>query len=212
MLTIRHFIGSFLIFVGFWLASMAVLAKIYGIGNTPVLLASVIQFALMLGIAALFDRLLFNDIVEGDIDDKRQDILRGLGLGIILWVVSFCVMSLELRAFGLTSPIYDSVKEFMGKAGPLGAVMVVAIGPVSEELFFRGVIYRSIANSWGVAAGVILSALVFGLVHFHPLAILPAVITGVILALAYEKTGSLLLAVIAHMTLNAIQMLIYLIF
>ena len=45
------------------------------------------------------------------------------------------------------------------------ALLAITIGPLMEELFFRGVFYPVIAKPWGAGWGVFLSALPFALLH-----------------------------------------------
>jgi membrane protease YdiL (CAAX protease family) len=45
------------------------------------------------------------------------------------------------------------------------AIIVVVLGPVAEELVFRGFLMPLIARSFGVATGILATALVFGALH-----------------------------------------------
>jgi len=97
--------------------------------------------------------------------------------------------------------------------GPLTAaqlawilVLVCALVPVGEELFFRGFVYGTLRR-WGVAAAVGLSALFFAAVHQQLVHFLPIFLLGVILALLYERTGSLVPAVIVHAINNLVAIL-----
>jgi CAAX protease family protein len=72
------------------------------------------------------------------------------------------------------------------------------IGPITEEIFFRGIIY-GFFRRWGVAVAVISSTLIF--VCIHPIgANMPVTQTagGLLFALAYEKEQSLIVPVTLH--------------
>jgi membrane protease YdiL (CAAX protease family) len=102
--------------------------------------------------------------------------------------------------------------EFLAPAGPgrrwitiAGMVLVAAVlGPVAEELLFRGVAYPGLRNALGPWAAVPLSATVFGLAHRNlgwPAVGFTAVM-GVAFALLVEGSGSLWPAVVAHVLVN----------
>lgn len=70
--------------------------------------------------------------------------------------------------------------------------------PVAEEMFFRGVVYGFLRR-WGVVPALILSTLFFVLPHLPgPGLPLNQVIGGIIFALAYELTGSLMVPITVH--------------
>ena len=79
--------------------------------------------------------------------------------------------------------------------------MLAAIAGVSEELLFRGVIQPWIEASWGIAAGLIVSNIIFGLVHaVTPLYAVLAAIVGIYLGLSldYGVDRNLLTPIIIH--------------
>jgi uncharacterized protein len=79
--------------------------------------------------------------------------------------------------------------------------MLAAIAGVSEELLFRGVIQPWMESSWGMAAGLIGSNLIFGLVHaVTPLYAVLAAFVGIYLGLSLDYGGdrNLLTPVIIH--------------
>jgi len=80
-------------------------------------------------------------------------------------------------------------------------LILAAIAGVSEELLFRGVIQPWIETSWGISAGLILSNIVFGLVHaVTPLYAVLAALVGVYLGLSLDYGGerNLLTPIIIH--------------
>jgi membrane protease YdiL (CAAX protease family) len=88
----------------------------------------------------------------------------------------------------------------------LGVVTLV-LAPVAEELLFRGVIYawvRQISRPW---IAVLISSLLFALVHANLLAFLPLFLFAVMLALLYEKTRNLLACITAHAVFNGLNFL-----
>src|SRR5690606_4719168 len=77
------------------------------------------------------------------------------------------------------------------------------VAPIAEEIAFRGVLYGWLRQRFGVPAGVAISALLFSVAHGIP-ALIPALaVQGMVLALLYERSGSLWPPIIAHGTYNA---------
>jgi membrane protease YdiL (CAAX protease family) len=48
------------------------------------------------------------------------------------------------------------------------AILAVGLAPILEELFFRGLIQRSLERKWGIAGGILGASALFALVHFMP--------------------------------------------
>lgn len=72
------------------------------------------------------------------------------------------------------------------------------VGPVAEEIFFRGILY-GFFRRWGVIVAVVLSTAVFVLPHLgsHGLPI-TQVVGGILFAIAYEIEGSLMTPITIH--------------
>ena len=73
------------------------------------------------------------------------------------------------------------------------------LAPVAEELFFRGLFYTALRQRLGIAAAATVSSLVFAIGHIDALGVVAAsFIMGIALALAYEYTRSLWVAIAIH--------------
>lgn len=99
---------------------------------------------------------------------------------------------------------YEAVAEtLMNKEEMLVSFACVGIfAPIAEELLFRGLVYRRIRDYIDVKWGIIISALLFGMVHGNMIQFIYATLLGVLLALAYERYKNLLAPIIAHMAAN----------
>ena len=76
------------------------------------------------------------------------------------------------------------------------------VGPMAEELFFRGIIYGYFRR-WGVLTAVFVSALLFSLAHFVMSgAFFIQMIGGIVFAAAYEREKCLLVPVVIHVLGN----------
>ena len=69
-----------------------------------------------------------------------------------------------------------------------GILAIAIIGPVLEELLFRGAITKALLQQYNPTKGILISALLFGVFHINPAQILPAFLIGILLAWTYYKT------------------------
>lgn len=81
----------------------------------------------------------------------------------------------------------------------------VVLGPVAEELVFRGLLFRLCRRHWGLWPSAVLTALLFGIVHGEPWFLFGLIPLGILLAVIYESTGSLTAAAIAHAVHNLVN-------
>jgi membrane protease YdiL (CAAX protease family) len=87
----------------------------------------------------------------------------------------------------------------------LGLVLISAClaAPVAEEILYRGVLFRSLANGLRVPAATLLSAAVFAVVHFYePYGLVSVGIFGAACALCFVASGNLATAIVLHMLYN----------
>jgi membrane protease YdiL (CAAX protease family) len=90
---------------------------------------------------------------------------------------------------------------FAAASGPWFVVLAAAIvvGPaLGEELLFRGLILRSLAAHLPKGLAVVLSAILFGAIHFDALQGSGALLIGLYLGFVAVATGSLWPAIAAH--------------
>jgi membrane protease YdiL (CAAX protease family) len=88
------------------------------------------------------------------------------------------------------------------------AVFAITLGPLCEELFFRGFMQPLLVRSLGVVAGIVLTALPFGLLHLQEYAyswrhVLLISVAGAAFGWIRHRTGSTRAAVIMHAAYNS---------
>jgi membrane protease YdiL (CAAX protease family) len=90
----------------------------------------------------------------------------------------------------------------------LAAFMVVCIAPVTEELLFRGMLYKGFSTSWGKIPAAIVVIILFVLVHDETLrggywlGIFGLIVISIVLILARELSGSLIPPILMHAGFN----------
>lgn len=81
-------------------------------------------------------------------------------------------------------------------------VAVVVLAPLGEEYFFRGLLYRFFKGVVPRIWALVLSALLFALLHFNTFSFLSLFLLGLLLGRAYERTGDLRVPVLMHAFFN----------
>lgn len=92
----------------------------------------------------------------------------------------------------------------IAKLPGLGLVMIVMIGPVLEELLFRGVVLQGLLRSQRPWVAIGQSALLFGIIHFNPAQSVNAFFLGLVFGWLYYRTRSLVLCMATHGLYNAL--------
>jgi hypothetical protein len=87
------------------------------------------------------------------------------------------------------------------------ALTAVVIAPLFEETLFRGALLPVLARQWGAAAGVGLSALVFGLAHLSLGELTPLTLLGLALGWLRLRHGRLGPCVLMHGLWNGLTFL-----
>ncbi|MCD8396044.1 MAG: CPBP family intramembrane metalloprotease [Lachnospiraceae bacterium] len=74
--------------------------------------------------------------------------------------------------------------------------------PIAEELIFRGLVYKRMKTRLSVGQAVFFSALLFALYHGNPIQMIYAFPMALLLALLYDRDGSLAVPILFHMGAN----------
>ena len=135
----------------------------------------------------------------------RSISLKVLGLGLAVYAVYFAVQS----GINHIWPMDLGLLEGFANSQHLGLLLaMVFLAPVTEELIFRGYLFKAWRHTWlGAHGTILLTSVLFTLVHAsqYPLLTLAILFTfSLILGYAREKTGSIWLPIILHMLNNLI--------
>lgn len=114
--------------------------------------------------------------------------------------------------FGIVSPISslipmpDSIKKVVGDmAGQNGIftfLYMVIAAPILEESIFRGIMLDGLLKKYTPIKSILISSLLFGLVHLNPWQFITGLFFGIFIGWIYYKSGSLSLAILIHFTAN----------
>lgn len=110
-------------------------------------------------------------------------------------------METELRRQRLMEPT--------GLGGAVVALFAFTIvSPVTEELLFRGLLLPGLVAHHGRAGGLVLSALLFGAIHFDWPGFVTAAVAGLVLGALRLRSRSLWPCLVLHSAINAVPLLV----
>jgi len=129
----------------------------------------------------------------------------GVGAALIAFLGS-TVVGGGIHLAGLEVQEQPWIRALMADSSALLALTpwIVVLGPISEEVFFRGYVFRRLFSRSGPAAAYLASALLFAVVHWHPVGFPMYAIIGLVFCWVYRKTGSLWAPILGHVTYNAL--------
>jgi uncharacterized protein len=111
-----------------------------------------------------------------------------------------------LDALQMPHPEQQSVETFrqynQASAVLFFMLQAVFVFPVIEELFFRGFLLTFLKNYTSTWLAIVFSAGVFAFAHLNLGIVLPLWFLGIVLGVAYEHTGSLLVPMCIHACFN----------
>lgn len=108
----------------------------------------------------------------------------------------------------LGQPVRQDAGSAHTTAAAILLLVFLAVGaPLVEELFFRGLLLRSLLGRTPVPVAIVLSALLFALAHFETVQFAGLAVFGVVLALLAWRTGRLAPGIGAHAAFNAVAVL-----
>ncbi|MCY3699102.1 MAG: type II CAAX endopeptidase family protein [Gemmatimonadetes bacterium] len=82
------------------------------------------------------------------------------------------------------------------------AILAVVIGPVTEEVLFRGMLVSRWGTKWGIGTGIVVSAVIFGVLH--PVDAAGATAFGFVAALLYLQSRTLIVPIAVHAANNLV--------
>lgn len=86
----------------------------------------------------------------------------------------------------------------------LGSCLII---PIAEELLYRGVVFRRLRMFCGAVPAIILSAVIFGVMHANLVQFLYAGILGVLLAFLLQSTDRMYAPILGHIAANVVAVI-----
>lgn len=141
----------------------------------------------------------------------------------ILALISESTMQWILRVNSLISSKgldtliqWEQHQQSIGMPAHFGEASIILIGfvllvlvPIGEEMLFRGIAYTALSNRFGHTKGLLLSALLFAVLHGTVIHLIPLFLMGIALALLYTRSKSLIPSIITHSLVNLITLVMW---
>lgn len=133
---------------------------------------------------------------------KFSDVALGVALAAALWGVFWLGEFFSTLLFDFARGQVDSIYGMKEGENPLvlTLLMLLIIGP-AEEIFWRGFIQNRFSARWNPNTGLIVTTLVYSLVHlskFNFMLIMAAMVAGLVWGLAYrffpERLGAIIIS------------------
>lgn len=136
--------------------------------------------------------------------------LRGFGSSAVVWMGVSIGAYLAFAAAYVAlvgEPEQEDIADAFGSL-PFQILLIAIAAPISEEVFFRGMMFGGLRRRMPMLLAALISGIVFGGLHAVTgiSAVPPLIAFGFILALLYEKTGSIVPGILLHALNNSVAL------
>lgn len=143
------------------------------------------------------------------------DLLRNVSFLRILFAIGCAVLLYFLldkgldpvceRIFPTSEESYQKTLQTLSKAPVISLFQVCILAPIIEEILMRGYLLNGLSISYGSIIALLMSSLMFALLHFNMVQTFSAFVCGLVLGLLYLQTGSILCCILTHTGYNLIS-------
>lgn len=141
--------------------------------------------------------------------------------GLMIFFITVMSFIIIAGVHDLLSPLFRTYEERttrmvqqLVKAAEVNIVIfligVTIVPAICEEMLFRGFILSGLQTEHGKTRAIILSALLFGLLHFVPSQVVLMTLFGILLGWLTIRTGSILVPILMHFVHNVLAVIVLL--
>lgn len=87
-------------------------------------------------------------------------------------------------------------------------VRIAIVAPIVEEILFRGILLKGFLKNYSVRKSIVVSALLFGIIHMNPWQFSGAFIHGIFYGWWFYKTRSLIPCILGHALNNSLSFIV----
>ncbi|MCY6484098.1 type II CAAX endopeptidase family protein [Clostridium aestuarii] len=106
------------------------------------------------------------------------------------------------------NPIIEKAFEELAISPIVLIISIVFIAPIYEEMIFRGIILNGLAKKINIKVAVVISALLFAVMHMNLIQGINTFFLGILFGFIYIKTKSIYLSIFAHFINNSFGIII----
>jgi membrane protease YdiL (CAAX protease family) len=233
------FIGLIAVFILYQVGGSLLTIAIFGFNlkNADVtslrLLTTAGQILFILLPALIFAKSIYvnvNKIIRVKLPHVSEIIFFSIGLVLLatllqsyLYIQNFVIIKLadtfplidKAKSFfdqidNMVEEAYASLLTYHSVSEASFIIFVVAVVPaICEETFFRGFVQKSFELKYKPFVSALITAVFFGIYHFHPYQIIPLVILGLYFGFAAYKTNSIFVPMSLHFLNNFIALMLF---
>jgi len=177
-------------------------------GNTFFVLISLVGALVLVGILTLF---LNSNRNQDKMSWDSKELSHNLFIGIVIGGIIGLISAISVLVNGISIFSFFSLEGLEANYGPgnfmdhvFFLIAFVLLIPISEELFFRGWMFSALKNKFHWVFAAFITALFSSIFLIGNINFFFLIVMGIIFAVAYEKTGSILTSVVSHMVCNLI--------
>ena len=181
-------------------------ARKFLIGYLPCIIGDVVAIV----IAMKTTNLKFKEDIFTKNKSPKMFILLGtvscIGIGMISGII-YTIYSTILKAEGVIIPAPDINFPAQRTYLILFLIYVCLLGPILEEIIFRGFILKSM-QKYGNLTAIIVSSILFSMFHLNLVQFINPVLMGIVLAFIAIKSKSIVPSIIVHIFNNSITFIV----
>lgn len=138
-----------------------------------------------------------------------RDMPIGLAIGVACQLVLVPLVTLPIFVFtdtdqdALEAPARELTDKAEGPGVLVLVLVVVVAAPLAEEVFFRGMLQRTLARHLPIWPAMLITSVLFGISHFQALQLPALAAFGLVLSVLAHRTGRLGPSIWAHVGFNA---------
>ena len=160
------------------------------------------NFAIAIACLILFRRSLYtqSDHTPCSVSWKKSMVAM---LGCILGTIALDLLS---ELISLPNIVEDQMIDMCRE--PWGMLAIAIGAPIGEEIMFRwGIMGHLLRRNSSVPTAILVSAVLFGLMHMNPAQVFFATAMGIMLGILYWRSGNIIWPIILHVLNNSVACL-----
>ena len=160
------------------------------------------NFAIAIACLILFRRSLYSqsNYAPCSVSWKKSMVAM---LGCILGTIALDLLS---ELISLPNIVEDQMIDMCRE--PWGMLAIAIGAPIGEEIMFRwGIMGHLLKRNVSVPASILVSAVLFGLMHMNPAQVFFAAAMGIMLGILYWRSGNIIWPIILHVLNNSVACL-----
>lgn len=197
-----------------------IVPHIDGIKHTNISLGIIISLYTLLGILSF---IVFKDLYKEGLEEWKKSVIKTMIIILVMYILKIILTIIASIPLGIFFPEYESINSnniaevIKMFPAPIVLIALGILGPIVEEMIFRGILVGKLKKYIPSTICVIVSSILFMFIHIHVLSIqeflycLPYLVAGLLYSILYLKTKNITLSMILHIINNFFPLLLMII-